>query len=87
MQYVVTSTEPTGISQESVCRVTAGGYHPASPRHARTGLCDLHHEERARARSRWSSARSYHRSHPGSSNPGRWEDYEANIDWTPSTLR
>ena len=68
-----------------ICRiVTAGGLHPASSRHQRLRLCELHFEDRRRARSRWSSAKNwYDADRENRTNPGSWADYERRIEWTP----
>lgn len=62
------------------CRVTKGGRHPAT--HPRTGLCDLHHAEYEKARGAWRARVLYHRNHPGSPDPGPWEESAASIDYT-----
>ena len=51
--------------------------------HPRTGLCDLHHAEYQRAHGAWRGRTAYHRKNPGSPDPGRWEDAEAQIEYTP----
>lgn len=77
-----------------MCLVTVNGDHEAT---RRTGYCDHHHQEFARAKRRWQSAVNNYRRGQSPRDPGPWTDQLAAVEFTsppnptitfePKTLR